>query len=261
MLSWLARLLSHDWSDSLHMFIELISVILPQCRQIFFGRGGIRFVMPIIHSPDSSYRDVLLNSLLLSPSLSSSPHSCIFIMHYVDPSGICFEIVPSFETGSFMVNWQKIIGLPCMKWWCRKQASCLLCPWLLTHPSLLHVHIHFQLSVIRWNVWSEESYVFQTPVDAFIYQIFFDEFALICLCRGCNILIRHSNQIIIFNKRFMHDSRFFKFISALCAWLLALKGLVKICSLLSGNQYFVCGRFWCKIKVLFGILSPPTMNF
>lgn len=133
---------------SVHMFIELISVILPQCRQVFFFLG-IRFVMPIIHSPDSSYRDVLLNSPLLSPSLSSSPPSCIFIMHYVDPWGICFEIVLSFEPRPFMVNWKKIMGLPCKKWWCRKQASCQLCPWLLTHSSLLLVHIHYLLNKLR----------------------------------------------------------------------------------------------------------------
>lgn len=112
------------------------------------GFLGIRFVMPIIRSPDSSYRDVLLNSLLLSPSLSSSLSSCIFIMHYVDPWGICFEIVLSFETRSFMVNWQKIMGLPCRKWRCCKQASCLLYPWLLTHSSLPLMHIHCQLNML-----------------------------------------------------------------------------------------------------------------
>lgn len=36
---------------------------------------------------------------------------------------------------------------------------------------------------------------------------------LISLCRGCNVLIRHSNPII-FNKSLMHDSRLLKFISS-----------------------------------------------
>lgn len=84
---------------------------------------------------------------------------------------------------------------------------------------------------------------------------------LICLCSGCNILIRRLNQII-FNKSWIHDSRYLKFISsALCTWWFALNGLVRICCLLSGNQCFVCGRFWREIKVLFGIISRPIMNY